>query len=277
MDPQMKLPWRSAALGCLIVAAASIGALVVVASVKKADVLATVALALAVLAFVAQLVIAIAQGQAANQQLLQSERVNTETQSLLSEIRSGNNELTLTVRQQFDFVLRHALGSAVPHAVKKAGLGNLQPHEMERLENALEASLATPSLGYSVAPSSASEALDYLQTSPAELEAGKAPEIVLSLTSVEVIALQKIAQGELRQLRLETAVGMPITESAVGSRSLLERGLLAQIPAPSSEDNYTWVRLTQGGREIARLILLRESLPGWQPVGDFELGMIIDD
>jgi hypothetical protein len=207
MSSYMKVSWQSLALACLVIASASLGALVVVASVKNADVLATVALALAVLAFAAQLIIAIAQGQSANQQLLQSERVNTETQSLLSEIRSGSSELTLTVRQQFDFVLRHALGSAVPRAVREAGLDTLEPNEIRRLESALGASFAIPSLGYSVAPSSVSEALDYLQTAPTEQEAGNAPEIVLDLTPMEVIALQKIAQSEVRQLRLGTSVG----------------------------------------------------------------------
>jgi hypothetical protein len=262
MDSDMKLPWRSAALGCLVIAVSCVAALAVIASLKNADVLATVALALAVLAFAAQLVIAIAQGQSANQQLLQSERVNTETQRLLSEIRSGSNELTLTVRQQFDFVLRHALGSAVPRAVKEAGLDSLQPNEIHRLESALGASFAVPGLGYSIAPSSASEALDYLQTIPTEQEVGNAPEIVLSLTPLEVIALQKIAQSEVRQLRLGTPVGVSIGESAVGSRALIKRGLIAEIPSPNSNDNRTWVRLTQGGREIARLILV-DGIPPW--------------
>lgn len=250
MDSDMRLPWRSAALGCLVIAASCAATLAVVASVKNADILATVALALAVLAFAAQLVIAIAQGQSANQQLLQSERVNTETQRLLSEIRSGNNELTLTVRQQFDFVLRHALGSAVPRAIKEAGLDTLQPNEIHRLKNALGASFAVPGLGYSVAPSSASEALNYLQTIPTETEVGNAPEIVLSLTPMEVIALQKIAQSEVRQLRLGAPVGVRVGQSAVGSMALMKRGLIAEIPSPDSNDNHTWVRLTQGGRRL---------------------------
>jgi hypothetical protein len=258
----MNVPWRSVALGCLITATASVATLVVVASVKNADVLATVALALAVLAFAAQLVIAIAQGQSASQQLLQSERVNTETQRLLSEIRSGSNELALTIRRQFDFVLRHALGSAVPRAVKEAGLDTLQPNEIQRLESALGAPFATPRIGSSVAPSSASEALDYLQTAPTEQEAGNAPEVVLKLTPVEVIALQKVAQNEVQQLRLGTSVGVPIGEPAVGSRSLLKHGLIAAISSPDPGDSHTWVRLTQSGREVARLVLL-DGVPPW--------------
>lgn len=258
----MKVSWQGLALACLVIAVASLGSLVIVASIKNVDVLSTVALALAVLAFAAQLAIAIAQGQSATQQLLQSERVNTEARSLLSEIRSGSNELSLTVRQQFDFVLRHALGSAIPRAVKEAGLGNLEPNEIQRLESALGASLTSPVLSYSIAPSSAAEALDYLQTAPTEQEAGNAPDVVLNLTPIEIIALQKIAANEVRQLRFGNPIRTRVGDFAVGSGSLLKRGIIAEDPAQSLNDNGTWVRLTQSGREIARLVLLNR-IPPW--------------
>lgn len=60
----LKVPWNGLAVALSAVAISCLGALIVVASVKDVDVLSTVALALAVLAFAAQLVISL--GQAAS-------------------------------------------------------------------------------------------------------------------------------------------------------------------------------------------------------------------
>ena len=96
-DRNLTIPWSRVSLGLMVITAASLGSLVVVATIKEADVLSTVALALAVLAFAAQLVISIAQGQAANQQLLQSERINTETRS---SCRRSRNDAELVINSK---------------------------------------------------------------------------------------------------------------------------------------------------------------------------------
>jgi hypothetical protein len=257
----LKLPWRRVAFACLVVTAASVGALVVVASLKKADTLATVALALAVLAFAAQLVIAIAQGNAASQQLLQSEKVNTQTQSLLSEIRSGSNELTLTVRQQFDFVLRHALGAAIPDAVKEAGLTDLEPTDIRRLRDALGSSLSLPTLSYSSPPSAAgAELADYLETFPTEEEAGTTPEVLRTLTPLEVVSLRRAAEATIERLRTGQE-DVKLIAGTPGAQSLMERGYLEKISSAEMGDGYFEARLTEAGRALARLLIPRNPPP----------------
>ncbi len=113
-------PWRRIAVGLAAIAVSLTGALVIVAAVANADALSTVALALAILSFGAQLVIAISQGQAANEQLRTSERINAESRMLLADIRATTGGVLQAFQSQFDTVLRHALGEAIPEAVNES-------------------------------------------------------------------------------------------------------------------------------------------------------------
>ncbi|WP_146766759.1 hypothetical protein [Micromonospora noduli] len=81
--------------------------------------LSTIALALAVLAFAAQLIVSLAQAQGSAQQLTQTERVNSETQSALAEVRSTANALLTNQSDQFNKVLSALLRSATEDAVRE--------------------------------------------------------------------------------------------------------------------------------------------------------------
>jgi hypothetical protein len=110
--PGLRLPWGIVTTVLAIVALASLGTLAVVAGIKDADALATVALALAVLSFGAQLVVTLVQGQQASQ-------VNSETKAALAEMRATTASLLANQRDQFDKVLRAALRQAIPAAVQE--------------------------------------------------------------------------------------------------------------------------------------------------------------
>ncbi len=143
---ELSVSWRAVSIASAIVALAAVMALVVVAAVNDADALATVALALAVLAFAGQLASSIVQGQAANQLMLQSERLNNETQALLTKVTTSTDHVRGTIESQFDTVLRHALGEAVPTAVEESrttegidseALSAVLGREMERIFHTL--------------------------------------------------------------------------------------------------------------------------------------------
>jgi Kef-type K+ transport system membrane component KefB len=74
---------RAVGVGSAITAVASLAALAIVASLKDADTLSTVALALAVLAFAIQIVVFIAQASTASQQMVRAEQLNKETSGIL--------------------------------------------------------------------------------------------------------------------------------------------------------------------------------------------------
>ncbi|MFG1833604.1 hypothetical protein [Micromonospora chersina] len=113
------VPWTWATMSLLVVAAASLGTLAVVVSIKDVDVLSTIALALAVLAFAAQLIVSLAQAQGSAHQLSQTERINSQTQSTLTEVRSTAQALLTNQSDQFNKVLAAALKSATESAVRE--------------------------------------------------------------------------------------------------------------------------------------------------------------
>jgi hypothetical protein len=101
-----------------IITITALGTLAVVARKQNADSLSTIALALAVLSFAAQLIITLAQSYNGTQQLAQADQVNAETKSSLSAIRATSDALLTTQRDQFSQVLHAALKAAVPAAVE---------------------------------------------------------------------------------------------------------------------------------------------------------------
>ncbi|MGY4900428.1 hypothetical protein ACWEEK_33255 [Micromonospora aurantiaca (nom. illeg.)] len=128
--PGLQVPWSWLSLGLLTVTIMSLGTLSVVVGIKDVDILSTIALALAVLAFAAQLIVSLAQAQGSAQQLTQTERVNSETRSALAEVKSTANALLTNQSDQFNQVLSALLRSATEDAVREAAeassVGNAQ-------------------------------------------------------------------------------------------------------------------------------------------------------
>lgn len=108
------LPWGWLSLVLGIIALASLGTLAVVADRKDADTLSTVALALAVLAFTAQLIVSLAQGYSGSQQVAETQRVNLQAQSALTGIRATSDALLANQRDIVGQLLGAALGAATP-------------------------------------------------------------------------------------------------------------------------------------------------------------------
>jgi hypothetical protein len=133
----------------------------VVAHKTSADLLSTVALALAVLSFAAQLIVSLAQGYSGAQQVAQVERVNTNTQSALQGLRAASDALLVTQREHFAQVLSAALRTAVPEAVEEATSGSdgeptrtIDADDLARLESTLLRSLDSALRGTSGTPES---------------------------------------------------------------------------------------------------------------------------
>lgn len=149
------VPWRKLAIGLGLVVVATLTALVVVVTVRDVEVLSTVALALAVLAFGAQLVTSLIQGQAAGDQQAQAERINTETRALLASIDASTTGLRGTVERQFDSLLTHVVNNAVPEALSSTPPGS----SAEEIKEAIVSSLRSEIRGY-VTPTSRSRGVD---------------------------------------------------------------------------------------------------------------------
>jgi hypothetical protein len=136
-DPAvLRLSWRGVAVVLGLIAIASITTLIVVPGVGQEDVLATVAISLAILAFASQLVIYVAQSIAASSQLAEAGRVNADTRALLVHIESAVTSLNSTLGTQFNMLLEHALGQAVPEALTEASESG-GPVDVEALEHSI--------------------------------------------------------------------------------------------------------------------------------------------
>ncbi len=281
-QPGFQVPWRGFSVGMGLIAAASVASLVVVTSVKDVDTLSTVALALAILAFAAQLVISVAERQASSQQLLQSERVNTETQALLADVRASTQGLHSTLSDQFDTVLRAALRPAIEEATQD---GDVSPIELEKritqhFDQAVR-DLSTRaeirnerywSSGQSPSPDGPAGdqgIIDHMETYPDADEGRRLLEVLNQLTPLEVTLLSKRAQRELERRRagLSTRWYWKGDDPGPATQALIEKGLFEPVsPLKGVAEKYperNYVALSPLGRDVARLILAREPAPKW--------------
>lgn len=104
--------WSVVALAMGILALGALGTLTAIVSIKDVDTLSTVALALAVVSFAAQLIVTMAQAH-------QSAQVNGETRAALGEMRANTDSLLSNQTDQYDMLLRALVGKA-PAVVEDA-------------------------------------------------------------------------------------------------------------------------------------------------------------
>jgi hypothetical protein len=92
----ISVSWSGLAFAAGALALASTSSLAIVATIVKADALSTIALALAILSFIIQIGLFIAQSWTSGQQVLHSEELNSDTRAILAEVREnarGTNQM----------------------------------------------------------------------------------------------------------------------------------------------------------------------------------------
>ncbi|MGU3651629.1 hypothetical protein [Mycolicibacterium sp. A43C] len=279
------IPWGILAVALAIFGFGSLGALAVVVSVKDVDTLSTVALALAVLSFAAQLIVTMAQGQ-------QSAQVNASTLAALTDMRATTTSLLTNQRDQFNKVLGAALRQAVPAAVEDvsrsetAGFSDESDTDaVERrkseLGEALQARIRESLTSYGPdqleAINSATQARlekraksvafrELLSTFPGQDEAQPALEILHRLSPSAIARFGEIASDTTVSTREDHAASymqlartpgvQPVTDLLV-SEGLLERFYEAESPG------RVLFKLTPTGMIAARLLRGRGPTPEW--------------
>lgn len=133
----LRVSWTWLSIGLTLVAGSAIGTLVVVSSVNDVDSLSTIALALAVLAFAAQLIISLAQGIAGSQQLANVERVNADTKSALAAVRAAVDSLLSNQSEHFSDLLRAFLNRDSPESISSPEATVAENDSSEMLERLL--------------------------------------------------------------------------------------------------------------------------------------------
>jgi hypothetical protein len=284
----LTLPWGSLSLGLAVIAIAALGTLAVIARKQNADSLSTIALALAILSFSAQLIITLAQSFNGAQQLTQADQVNADTKSSLAAIRATSEALLTNQRDQFAQVLHAALRSAVPAAVEdiensetdangketistfEERVGALEHRLLVRIDEALAdraqntSSASVPSLPSSTARGNA-EAYREFTTFPSEERGKQLLEILQNLTPQEAAEFGKIATQTAERLR-EGRIGrvlkrgeMPDTVRRLETHGFVD---VRSLGTGTPRAEYA-VTLTKLGREVAGLIVGRQPIPDW--------------
>jgi len=271
------LPWRLVALTLTLVSVAALAALTVVAAVKSADTLATVALALAVLSFAAQLTVSLVQAQAQAHQLSEVERVNTESRAALAEIRSTVTALLTNQRDQFDRVLEYALRDAVQEAAESVDAASAQSIDIDvierRIRQSLDDALATrpvpPTSAQPVSANRYAEFADLLSSFPAEQEAQEAIETLRAMGPWQAQNFRRraerlrsrVSRGFAPFLTMSLRLDEPV---APGTEADVDMGLITmtRISADGERVQYR-VELTELGMMVARLMLGQGEIPVW--------------
>ena len=247
VEGSVTVPWRRVAVGSGVLTVAAVGALVVVAAVSDTEALTTIALSLAILSFVIQLIVFISQASTANQALLRSEQINSDTRALLSQLKTSSEGTSALVQTQFDKVLDIALGSPSDKTGSEAEI-------RERLEQSFrEVAQASQSLA---GPAQARPARLALQrraaniaSPPSKEEAESVAEVVRELTSVDVPRLLSLLDDEVTSTRAGVYVGLVPEPWADHFK---KKGLIEIVHEPEVADSV--MRLTDRGRMTARLL-----------------------
>jgi hypothetical protein len=266
----LTVPWIVLSVALGTVSLAALGTLAVVTSVKKVDVLSTVALALAILSFTAQLIVTLAQGS-------QAASVNAETKTALADMRATTDSLLANQKEQFNTVLGAALRQAVPAAVQDvatqeepgAGLDENKTSDLVgallyRVDEAL--ARREPAQQFHRSTSAGTRDLTRrnqdLSTFPTKEEGERLVPLLTSLSPRKLAWLSRIATDSMRSPRSDAAVQYRYTDGKIGpdSQRLIEVGLIESV---ESRGDTWFVRLTADGWTAARLLRGAGDIPDW--------------
>lgn len=275
------VPWGWVSIILATLTAASVGTLVTVVAITDADTLSTVALALAVLAFAAQLIITLVDGH-------QSSQVNAETRSILAEMKATTAAVLTNQNDQFNVVLK-ALVRVVPKAVQDLqdstpesqddvaaspeGSKELIKAITEGLAYELKANVPTPGVAAPV-PGGVERAQQRkqiakrLSKTPDRKVGEPIVELLNEMPPKELARLYRFARDVVAQgrpharIRYRRAPGVGPNPLV---RALVEKGLVRTVAEPDLQTGGPVIyELTSSGWVAATLLRMpSESLPDW--------------
>lgn len=269
-----KLPRRRVAIASTLVAVAAVAALILVTAITRADELAVIALSLAILAFLIQIVVYIAQASAASAMMLRSETLNAQTSALLTEVQVSARAMQELVRDQFNYLLRRV----IPESVKETADKDEAQPDLKDLEQRLTQSITqkledfrNPAWLPSSPTSNQSdlEAIKVLATLPQDDALTSATKILGALSNKALGMLKNYASREISQRSRGEVPMLRGSDSQTTTRSeLLRSGLLGKVASKKPGDHYA---LTPLSREAARVLTAVEPLPKTTSKEVFEL------
>jgi len=281
------VPWGWLSLILAIVAIASLGTVAVIAKKQNADSLSTIALALAILSFSAQLIVTLAQAYNGTLQIAQAGQVNADTRSSLAEIRATSNALLSNQREQFTEVLRAALNTAVSAAVEdvapssdaesyedseqiESSSRDLEERLFVRLNEALAKSGSAPAVFNPPAARTPSPIYQQIRTYPNEERGREALEALNEMSPAMAATFSRNATLIRDRARNGQPPNVTVTpqgpnvdpESLTGRLERLGVFRITEIPSGTGNRRFS-IELTDLGIRVASLFLGAPPRPDW--------------
>lgn len=252
--PEMRVSWRTVAIGSMLLNLGAIGTIATIATVRGGDALATVALALAIVAFICQLIVFSVQTWQSGEQLKQAERLNSETHGLIGEIRTRLESTHEMVATQYRELLHLAALKSEVQIIKTG-----------EQEDVSQASISASALE-SVADShveAPSGLLDekYLHSALEWPAVGDIPRFLKVLEPLPDETLTALTADATIDAMARYVRQPPTGPYGSTDQPLVEAGLAIKLPGDSPEKPR--VQLTEKGRIAARLLLAN-----WPPPED---------
>lgn len=273
----MKISWRTVAVVAAIIMTGLLIALIVVATDLGVDALATTALALAVIAFSAQLIVYVAQVSDSAETRRQSLQVNAATQASLARIGSTVAASDQLLRDQHSQVLGPIIDVFRQAALaSKAGESRLDfADAVDLLESRATAQGAVGDLaGHEYDPAEyygSHTRVSELERWPTESEmeeARKAHLLLRDLDPISVAQVIRFAEDEKFSESLDVDPGLIYTDPTHSpfTEALLNAGLVEKtgdFPRRSNDTDLPseYVVLTALGKMAARLLFPQGPAP----------------
>ena len=252
----LRLPWRNIGIGSMLLNLGAIGAVATIATVHDSNTLATVALALAIIAFICQLIIFSVQTWQSGEQLKQAERLNAETSGLLSEMRTRLEGTHQMVATQYEELLHLAVLKADATDAKTATVPAEQPSRRAALADIVREIMPTIDVEHAreVQPDGyrVGDALIW----PGLQDARRAIELLNPLNDFELSTfMSDVSTDTLNRITNE----IPRFEKTTIDTPLIEAGLVAGVLSGAGKEADK-IQLTERGRIASRILI-----PEWPP------------
>lgn len=250
-SPNMTLSWQWVTYVVTLIALSLGATLTIVVSTKDVDLLSTVALALAILAFVAQLLVYVADSASDIRQSQQNLQINAQTKEVLTELQTRTQGSESIMKDQFDRVLKYVLREEMSVAAghESGGTGLIEPSEQLPMSSSPEAWL-TSSVRRALTPNPSDATLRKVWVYPTGREAAELVQALADRSPLAIAWFASIAELEIisRRLGIEP-LGMNLGDHTPFTDELVKAGLVLK---GHDAQGVKRASLTDRGREVMR-------------------------
>lgn len=252
------LRWSWIAVVSTILMLLSLGALVLVATLQKVDALATIALALAVLSFVIQIGLFVADAWQRSQSETRANQVNIESKSLLAEMKETSRATNELLNRQFDTVLKSLIDATERTVADTKGNDS---DLRDRLDRELRRVISGGPAPYAKQNDTAEDRAILSQYS-VPLDGEELAQVrtqIAELSGPAITGLAKLARDDVATRSGEGGAHGFFESMIPGIKDLQEHGLIETVEAPerlrraNPSDEQFYV-LTAPGRVAARFL-----------------------